>query len=194
MDRSTRVGARFCAALLLLIALLSVSQRVSAEESGASAGGESPALITMGEAVPFASNASGEIGLMSPKAGALRRIETHCDLERGLAVAIAQEARKLGVAIAVVPRIEDATGRVLSIRIEGAVGQLGGAMSGTKSLTLRGELREGEVVIASFVAREQRTALTAGTCASLTQCGDKLARHIAKWLKKPVMRARLGSA
>ncbi len=190
MERAGGMLARIASALVIACWV----EAAGADEATASVADEPVAEITMGELVPFAEGASGEVGLMSPGGSALRNIEDRCDLERSLAVAIAAEARRRGVAVAVVTHPEEATGRVLSIQIEGAVGQLGGAISGAKSLTLRGELRDGEALIASFVAREQRTALTAGTCKALDQCAAKLAKHIAKWLQRPKLRARLGSA
>ena len=67
-------------------------------------------------------------------------------------------------------------------------------MTGTKSLTVRGELHSGEKVIATFVARRQQTALASGTCNALTNAVKRIAKDIVKWLQNPVMKARLGAA
>jgi len=74
------------------------------------------------------------------------------------------------------------------------MGMRGGAWTGVKSLTLRGELRDGATLLGSFVARAERSSMTKGTCATLVDAGEELAAPIAKWLLKPVLKARLGEA
>ncbi len=157
---------------------------------------ETPAstAISMSETIPFAEDAAGDVGIMAPAGGMANSIEEKCDLQRLLAEAIVERAKRKGIEIVRTPHPEAATGRVLRIVVEGVLGMQGGAWTGTKSMTLRGELREGDQVIASFVAREQQTALFMNTCDALIDCGGKIAAHIAKWLAKPVMKARLGSA
>lgn len=185
------MAPRLCVVLLLGQPLL---PGVVAAEETAPQTGTSEATLSMLERIPFAASAAGEISLASPTGGALRQIAAECDLERTLAESIVAAAGRQNIQIVLVPRIDAAQGRVLAIEIEGAVGQLGGAMTGTKSLTLRGELRDGSTVIGSFVAREQKTSLASGTCKALTDCGRRIAGAIAKWLRNPTLKARLGSA
>ncbi|MCC7463792.1 MAG: hypothetical protein IT480_15190 [Gammaproteobacteria bacterium] len=121
-------------------------------------------------------------------------IEAQCQLQTRIPEAIAAQATRRGLKVRLTTPDEAAAGRVLTIVIEGVLGAAGGAWTGTKSLVLRGELRDDGTLIGSFVAREQQTALTQNTCEALTTCGRKLAAQIARWLKTPTLKARLGSA
>jgi hypothetical protein len=169
----------------LLLALLAFTTATLA--------GGKPA-IAISEFVPFSENASTEVGLTSPRGFTRDRIELECDLGLILSESVVKAAQQKGIPLLPTAEIEKAPGMVLSMKIEGARGDLGGSMSGTKSLTVRGELREGDTLIGSFVARRQQTALTQSTCESLVHCVKKIAKDIGKWLKDPVPKARLGSA
>jgi hypothetical protein len=150
--------------------------------------------IAVSEVIPFSEGSSGEVGLVSPSGLARTQIEETCDLGRLLSRSVVDAARRKGILVVQSSEPEKIEGRILVMEIEGARGQIGGALSGTKSLTVRGELREGDTVIGSFVARRQQTALTKGTCRSLSNCVRKISKDIARWLKRPVPKARLGSA
>ncbi len=125
--------------MLSCIVLASVALKAWASEEVKSGDDASAAVITMGEVVPFSASVAGEIGPLSPTGAALRRIRAKCDLERILAESIAATARREGILVVLVPRIEETQGRILVIEIEAAVGLLGGAVTGTKSLTLRSQ-------------------------------------------------------
>lgn len=150
--------------------------------------------ITMGEVVPFAEDSSGAMDIFSPAGGAKRRVESECDLGRALSESIASEAKSKRIQIVRIPEVEAAAGKVLLMKIEGAAGQLGGPWTGTKSVTVRGELREGDTLVGSFVAREETTPFFAGTCRAFTHCVERIATDIVKWLRRPTVKARLGSA
>jgi hypothetical protein len=170
---------------------VAVAILVMVSASAHAAGAVLVAPVYLSESIPFEADAAGEVGLFSPKAGSRQRIEDQCDLQRKLAVAISEQAKRKGMTVVLTPDLETAQGRVLKIVIEGAQGN---AWISVKSLTLRGELREGTTLVGSFVAREENMAIVSGTCSTLLTCGNKLAAHIAKWLKQPKLKARLGEA
>jgi hypothetical protein len=182
----SKKALRFLA--LMLIAFTPFAQAESPEVEGREV------AISISDAIPFLDSASSELGVASPKTFMRRQIEDTCGLGRALSEAVVSSARRKKILVVPTADITEAQGKVLVIAIEGARGQIGGAMSGTKSLTVRGELREGDAVLGSFVARRQQTALAAGTCKSLIKCARQISKDIAKWLKNPVPKARLGSA
>jgi len=169
----------------LLVLLLSAAGAVAAE---------SPRAITLSERLPFAEDAAGDVGITGGPGGMAKGIEERCDLQRAIPRAIAAAAARKHVTVVLSENPEAAAGPVLAITIEGVMGMRGGAWTGAKSLTLRGELRDGAAVLGSFVARAERTSLAKGICATLIDAGEELAAPIAKWLQKPVMKARLGEA
>ncbi len=152
-----------------------------------------PTAITMSEAVPIAADAAGDVGLMATPGGNVSQYKAKCDVQTSLAKAIAVEARRKKVDVTLVPDIATATGPVLSIVIEGMLG-FSGPWKGPKTLTLRGELRDGETSLGSFVARTKGAGLFQGSCEDFTEAAERAAREIAKWLKAPKPRARLGEA
>jgi hypothetical protein len=157
---------------------------------------EEPAAapISISDNIPFARAATTNPGSPISESFTQNQVEQKCGLGQRLSDVIAQGARRQRIVVHVTPALDEAEGRILVMEIEGVTGRVGGAMTGTKALTVRGELRSGETVIGSFVARRQRTALAAGTCKALTDAVEKLAKDIVKWLRDPVMKARLGTA
>jgi hypothetical protein len=87
---------------------------------------------------------------------------------------------------------------VLILEIVSAVGGGGGAWSGPKSVTVKGELREDGKVIGSFTASRFSGGGAwggfKGTCSIFGRCIKVLGEDIAAWLKKPTMNAALGNA
>jgi hypothetical protein len=152
------------------------------------------ATVLLRAQMDFASDAAVDVSRLALGVNRRKSIEDQCQLQTRLPAAIAQQAVRRGIKLRLAPTDEELKGRVLTIIIEGVLGAAGGAWTGTKTLVLRGELHQDGALVASFVAREQQTALTQNTCESLLTCGEKIAGHIAKWLKKPVLKARLGSA
>ena len=86
--------------------------------------------------------------------------------------------------------------RILDVRITQVMGAGGGAWSGSKSVQVVGELREGDKVISTFggsrVSGGGAFSGFKGTCSILGRCVKALGKDIAYWLKDPVAGARLG--
>jgi hypothetical protein len=141
--------------------------------------------IAISEVIPYADEAKVS-GAPFSSATTQARAEAKCELGVLLSESLADLAGGKGIELVRTPEIEAATGQVLLMQIEGVTGTLGGAITGTKALTVRGELRQGEEVIGSFVARRQQTALASGTCKALRNAAKQIAKDIAGWLRKPV--------
>jgi len=158
------------------------------------AGAAPPASITMAEAVPFASDVAGEVGLLAP-GGTTNNIEQRCNLPQTFSQAIAAQLRKKGIEVAITAKPEAATGPVLNVIIEGVLGY-SGAWKGPKTLVLRGELRDGETLLGSFVVRKEYSfgGIFKNSCEEFAALGEKAAVDIGKWAQAPKVRARLGSA
>ena len=154
-----------------------------------------PAAITMGETIPFAPDVAGEVGLLATPGGTADNIQQRCSLPQNFAQAIADELRHRGVAVTTTPRPEEADGPVLHVIIEGVLG-FSGPWKGPKTLILRGELRQGETILGSFVVREANGmgALFKNSCEEFVTLGQKAATDIGKWARAPKVHARLGSA
>jgi hypothetical protein len=159
------------------------------------AGAAPPASITMGEELPFAPDVAGEVGLLTTPGGNADNIQQRCNLPQTFSKSISSELRRKGLEVTLVPNPAEATGPVLKIIIEGVLG-FSGAWKGPKTLVLRGELRDGETVVGSFVVREANGmgSLFKNSCEEFAALGDKAAVDIGKWAKAPKVRARLGSA
>jgi hypothetical protein len=144
--------------------------------------------VTLTTQVPFAKDAAGDIGMFTPRGGTKSRVEDECGLQVFIPETLAAVAAKKKLSIVLSPHPEEAQGRVLGLIIEGVLGG-GGAMS----LTLRGELKDGDVLVGSFVSRH-RGGSFGGNCEALRKTVKDAAQDIVKWLKEPSLRARLGEA
>jgi hypothetical protein len=153
-----------------------------------------PAAITMGEAVPFAPDVAGEVGLLAP-GGTTDSIQQRCGLPQAFSQSIADELRHQGIDVTTTSKPDEADGPVLNVIIEGVLG-FSGAWKGPKTLVLRGELRQGETILGSFVVRKSNGmgALFKNSCEEFVTLGQKAAADIGKWARAPKVRARLGSA
>ena len=171
------------ARLPLALGLLSLAGGVTAA---------APARITMAEELPVDRDVAGQVGLMAPR-GTIRQITAQCDLPHDIARLIAEELRRKRFTVEQVANPDEAQGPVLHIVIEGMQG-FTGAFKGPKILTLRGELRDGATLLGSFVARERVGKLFSNSCEEFIATGEKAARDIAKWMKSPKPKARLGKA
>lgn len=130
--------------------------------------------------------------------GATGNVKAECRLESRLPQFIAEAARR-GVKVTVGPAPkEGAEGKFLYIEIVNVVGPGGGAWSGPKSVTVKGEVVENGETIGSFVASRYSTGGAfggyKGTCSILGRCIKALGKDIAGWLKSPTMDAALGDA
>jgi hypothetical protein len=151
-----------------------------------------PASITMAEAIPFAPDVAGEVGLLAPR-GTTDNIQQRCDLPQTFAQSISAALRAKGIEVTLAAKPEEAAGPRLNIIIEGVLG-FSGAWKGPKTLVLRGDLRDGETMLGSFVVREAGVGFFKNTCEEFAALGEKAAIDIAKWSQAPKVRARLGSA
>jgi len=176
MNRTTSLLALSVASLL-------------ATESGA----EPPRAITIAEAIPFDADVASEIGLLAAPGGNSTRIKTECTLSTNLSAYIARGAHDKGIQVTRVADLAEARGVVLKLSIEGVMGYMGAQRSG-KSLTLRGELLDGDTVLGSFVAREETQELIRNDCKGFDATAVSAALDIAKWLLAPKMKSRLGEA
>jgi hypothetical protein len=113
-----------------------------------------------------------------------------CDVGAQVAAAVA------GAHGSVVPveRLRLRRGRSLALAIVDVHAPSGGLLSGAKSLTVTGALRENGALLGSFTAKE--SALVGGltTCAQLERAAGKLGDAIAGWLDAPARDALLGEA
>jgi hypothetical protein len=158
-----------------------------------SSAAEPPKAISIAQAIPFDADVAGDVGVLAAPGGNAARIKTECNLSSGLAGYIAQGARSKGIQVTVVANPAEAKGVVLHVSIEGVIGYLG-AQRTPKTLTLRGELRDGDTVLGSFVAREETQELFRNDCKGFDATAISAAIDIAAWLQAPKMKARLGEA
>ena len=154
---------------------------------------EPPKAITIAEAIPFDIDVAGDIGVLAAPGGNATRIKNECNLSSSLSDYIVRGAHGKGIQVTRVANLEEAKGVVLHVTIEGVMGYLG-AQRTPKALTLRGELRDGDTVLGSFVAREETHELFRNDCKGFDATAISAALEIAKWLQAPRMKARLGEA
>lgn len=87
---------------------------------------------------------------------------------------------------------------MLVMKIADAQGLGGGRMSGPKSVTVEGTLKQNGNVLGSFTV--QRATMggygggSSGTCALLHRCAKRIGKDVGVWLQKPTMNAVLGTA
>lgn len=142
---------------------------------------------TLSSAVPFAEGS-----------GASDEVESECKLESKLPGFI-KSAAKRGITVVLTDEsLDDVEGKVLFIEISNVLGTGGGAWSGPKTVSAKGELREAGEVIGSFTATRYSTGGAfggfKGTCSILGRCVKSMGKDIANWLKNPTMDAGLGNA
>ena len=130
--------------------------------------------------------------------GASDDVKATCTLDTHLPEFI-EAAAKRGVKVVISADTGDVMeGKVLYIEITNVLGTGGGAWSGAKSVTVRGDLRENGEVIGSFTAARYSGGGAfggfKGTCAILGRCIKSLGKDIAVWLSDPTMHAMLGNA
>jgi hypothetical protein len=125
-------------------------------------------------------------------------VRNECKLETELASWIKTYADELHVPVTVaISGSAKPTGRVLKVKISNVLGSGGGAYSGAKSVQVKGELREGDKVIGTFIgSRASGGGMFAGfkgTCSIMGRDVKVLGKDIVLWLKNPTMDARLGN-
>lgn len=117
-----------------------------------------------------------------------------CELERKLAKSLASEAKGPYRKVAMKPVVSAETpGHALDIKITAVLGTGGGKYTGPKSVTTQGTLYADGKILGTFVAR-RHTTRGRHTCRMLQRDAEEIAEDVGKWLKAPVMDARLGDA
>jgi hypothetical protein len=115
-----------------------------------------------------------------------------CELQTKLPEYIVDGAKR-DLEIALSEASGAASGQRLQLEITYVLAPGGGAFSGPKSVTARGELMNDGEVIGSFTASRYSTRGNR-TCRILDRCIEAIGEDIAAWLAEPSMDARLGNA
>ena len=119
-------------------------------------------------------------------------VRTECDWNTQFSTFLAEFA-KSGVTVSSTD-IEQAQGKVLFMTVTHVHTAGGGAYSGPKWATIRGELRDGANVIGSFYANRTTSTGSLSACSALNRVGKAIAKDISIWLKAPSIDAKLGNA
>ena len=164
-------------AVITAAVLLCFSFAASAEDT----------TYTLAKSVPFADDSM-----------ASAEVKESCTLDTRLPEFV-KSAAKRGVKVVISDEpLENVEGKVLHLKFLHVLGNSGGAWSGSKSVTVTGELIENGEVIGSFTGSRYSTGGAfggfKGTCAILGRCIKTLGKDIAEWLKNPTMDAMLGNA
>jgi hypothetical protein len=120
-------------------------------------------------------------------------VRTECSLDTTVPRWIAAAAQGR---VATVDSLPQEGGNVLNIQITDAA-ESGNAFAGRhKSLTIRGELRDGDKVVGTFRARRSTNGGMwggyKGNCSFFHRCAKTLGQDVARWLNNPTMNAVLG--
>ena len=148
---------------------------------------EQAADVTVSQTIPFAENS-----------GANSTVKAECQIQTRLPEFIKSFAKDDPQVVLTADPIDQVKGRVLILEIVSVVGAGGGAWTGPKSVTVKGELWEDGKVIGSFTASRYSGGgafgAYKGTCSIFGRCVKVLGEDIAAWLKSPRMNAMLGNA
>ncbi len=174
MRRTTLIGVSLA---LVLVTLLLTPAAYAAKKGQ---------IVTLSQELEFAETSS-----------ASDNVKAECKLQTRLPQFIKSYAK--GIDIVLTEELNDSTeGRVLHMEIIQVVGAGGGAWSGAKSVTIKGELTEDGEVIGTFIASRYSGggafAGFKGTCSILGRCIKAIGSDIARWLAHPTMDAALGDA
>jgi hypothetical protein len=177
MDPVSR--SRFVGLRVLLIALAAAGWLLLA------AGAASAQATKVPRAIPYASNAA------VPAA-----VREQCQLETKVSEFLAASA---GSSVQLIDGpVSRKSGRVLEMEITEVHAPGGGAFSGAKWMTVKGQLFEGGKSIGSFRAKRFSTGGAfggfKGTCAIIGRCARAIGQDIASWLTAPSQNAMLGDA
>jgi hypothetical protein len=174
IEPDTNLERSFMRYLTIIIALLALFA------TQASLAGD---ILTVPIRVPVAE------GVSVPNA-----VLAECELERRLAKSLASEAKGPYKKVVMKPTVSAETpGHALDIKITAVLGSGGGRYSGPKSVTAEGTLYADGKILGTFVAR-RHTTRGRHTCRMLQRDAEEIAEDVGKWLKAPVMDARLGDA
>lgn len=150
-------------------------------------GTASAASIKVGATTPFS-----ETGMVKDS------VKNECQLETKLPEFVKEYADSYGIEVELTEKSpgKKSKGKVLVLEITGTEGAGGGAWSGAKSVTVKGELFENGKSIGNFMASRYSTggafAGFKGTCSIMGRCVKTIGKDIATWLQNPTKNARLG--
>ena len=141
--------------------------------------------IVVPEKIPY-----GKDTMVRPK------VRSECQIEEKIARFIVSYAQKGGMKI-VREKPSDGEYLVLDAEVISAVGAGGGAWSGSKSVKIKGDLKDQSgKVIANFTAGRYSGGGAfggyKGTCAILGRCTKAIGKDVAAWLVDPQPNAMLG--
>jgi len=123
-----------------------------------------------------------------------QKVLDECGIENFLAKRIAKEAKGPYRKVQMEDAVSSMTpGHALEVRIVQVHAPGGGKWSGVKILGAEGTLYVDSQVTGTFRAKRM-TRHGRHTCRMLEKNAEEIAEDISRWLKKPVMDARLGDA
>ena len=142
-------------------------------------------VVKIQRSIPFATTAQ-----VPPK------VRDSCQLQSKLSGFIAESA---GSSVQVVDGpLPRGVGRVLEMEITEVHAPGGGAFSGPKWMTVKGELFDRGKSVGSFRAKRFTTGgafgAFKGTCSIIGRCTKALGQDIAAWLAAPTANAEIGDA
>lgn len=158
------------------------------------------ALFAVVFALPLVATAGGKLNVqkMAPydkNVAVPQAVQTECLLESKVPEFVQASAKGEFDSVELVNKLPK-SGKNLTMKIVGIQGAGGGAWSGAKSVTIAGELRENGKLVGTFTAARHSGGGAfggyKGTCSILGRCTKTLGQDVARWLKDPVMDARLG--
>ena len=124
-------------------------------------------------------------------------VKNECQLQNKLPQFVSEYANSYGISIETSDSVsKKSKGKVLVMEITGTEGAGGGAWSGAKSVTVKGELFDNGKSIGSFMASRYSTGGAfsgfKGTCSIMGRCVKAIGKDIAVWLQNPTKNAHLG--
>jgi hypothetical protein len=139
-------------------------------------------VVTVAELTPFAEDS-----------GVTENVKRECGMEKRLPEYLKSNAKKHTKIVFTSEPLDSVEGKVLFMEITNVFAPGGGAYSGSKSVIVAGELKEGGELIGSMtVRRHSLVGMMPGTCSIMKRIVKKLGEDIATWLAAPTMDAELG--
>ena len=131
----------------------------------------------------------------SETSGASQKVKDECDIQGRMPKYIKSYAKKHTDVVFTDESLDSVDGKVLHLEFEHVYAPGGGGYSGSKSVSVVGELKEnGEVIASLTVDRAALFGMTPGTCSMLKRVAKKLGQDIGNWLEAPEMDSMLGDA